>query len=222
MKIDIEDWGLITYESAWKKQLAYFNELVDSKQVGKNYSNKIILCEHPHVYTLGKSGKENNLLVSTEMLNQLGASFFHIDRGGDITYHGPGQIVCYPIINLNDFQISLREYIYILEQSVIEVCEQFGIRAIRNEGATGVWLSADNKTFSKICAIGVRCSHFITMHGLALNVNTNLDYFHYINPCGFVNRGVTSISKELHREMSMDDVKKLLIDQLVKNLNAKL
>ena len=164
------------------------------------------MCEHPHVYTLGRSGKENNMLLSDEQLKAIDATLYHIDRGGDITYHGPGQLVCYPILNLEDYHLGLKEYIHVLEEAVIRVCASYGIEAGRVKGATGVWLAAGTPQERKICAIGVRSSHFVTMHGLALNVNTDLRYFSYIHPCGFMDKGVTSLQKELGCEVPMEEV----------------
>jgi lipoyl(octanoyl) transferase len=154
------------------------------------------------------------MLLSEERLKAIGATLFHIDRGGDITYHGPGQLVCYPIINLEEFSLGLRQYIGVLEQAVINVCGSYGIEAGRLEGATGVWLDAHSPRARKICAIGVRSSRFVTMHGLALNVNTDLRYFSYINPCGFIDKGVTSLSRELGADVPMAEVKRRLDSEL--------
>lgn len=218
MKQEYTDWQLISYAEAWQKQTELFDELIRAKLAGEVYTNYLITCEHPHVYTLGKSGKEQNMLLGEEQLQKIGASLYHIDRGGDITYHGPGQIVCYPILNLEDYTLGLKEYIHVLEEAVINVCAHYGIIAGRLPGATGVWLDGDSKRARKICAIGVRSSHFVTMHGLAFNVNTDLNYFHYINPCGFVDKGVTSIEKELNQKVDMEQTKSLLrseIEQLL-------
>ena len=207
MRTTIEDWGLIPYQEAWDKQTQLFEEVINSKEICAEYVNRIILCEHPHVYTLGRSGHEANMLVNNEKLKALGASFFHIDRGGDITYHGPGQLVSYPILNLEEFALGLREYVHLLEETVIRLCASYGVETGRLERATGVWLEGDTPRARKICAIGVRCSHFVTMHGLAFNVNTDLNYFNYINPCGFVDKGVTSLQKELGHPVEMSEVK---------------
>lgn len=214
MKTTVVDWNLIPYAEAWKKQEQMFDSLVEDKQHGKEYTNTIVLCEHPHVYTLGRSGKEQNMLISEQQLQKIGATLFHIDRGGDITYHGPGQIVCYPILNLEDFSLGLRDYIHLLEEAVINVCASYGIQAGRLDKATGVWLDSHGPRARKICAIGVRSSHFVTMHGLAFNVNTDLRYFSYINPCGFVDKGVTSIQQELGRMIQIDVVKQQLVSEL--------
>jgi len=202
----IENWGLVPYSEAWERQTELFNAVVEAKQVGKTYENRIIFVEHSHVYTLGKSGKETNMLLGEAQLKMIGATLYHIDRGGDITYHGPGQLVCYPILNLEDYHLGLKEYIHVLEEAVIRVCASYGIEAGRVKGATGVWLATGTPQERKICAIGVRSSHFVTMHGLALNVNTDLRYFSYIHPCGFMDKGVTSLQKELGCEVPMEEV----------------
>jgi lipoyl(octanoyl) transferase len=214
------DWGVVEYEEAWNRQKALFNALIDAKirevatdrkdplDVEAPLSHQFILCQHPHVYTLGKSGKEANLLVSEAFLKSKGASLFHIERGGDITYHGPGQCVGYPILDLDDFSLSLRGYIALLEEGIIRTLDDFGITASREQGAIGVWLDADNPSKArKICAIGVRAGRGVTMHGFAMNVNTDLSFFNYIHPCGFVDKGVTSLARELGHEVSMDEVK---------------
>ncbi len=210
MKLNVIDWNIIPYADAWTRQTEWFYALVRAKQAGEEYENHIILCEHPHVYTLGRSGKEGNMLLSEEQLQKIGATLYHIDRGGDITYHGPGQLVCYPILNLEEFSLGLKEYVHLLEEAVILVCASYGITAGRLEKATGVWLEGDTPRARKICAIGVRSSHFVTMHGLALNVNTDLRYFSYIHPCGFIDKGVTSLQQELKREVPMEEVKQRL------------
>lgn len=204
------DWKLIPYGESWKKQTELFDALIAAKIAGKPYRNMLITCEHPHVYTLGKSGKANNMLLGEEQLKAIDATLYHIDRGGDITYHGPGQLVGYPIINLEDFNLGLKEYIHRLEEAVIRVCAYYGIVAERMEKATGVWLDTGTSRARKICAMGVKSSRFVTMHGLALNVNTDLRYFSYINPCGFIDKGVTSIQQELKREIEIEEVKELL------------
>ena len=214
MKLNVTDWNIIPYADAWTRQTEWFDTLVRAKQAGEEYENHIILCEHPHVYTLGRSGKEGNMLLSEEQLQKIGATLYHIDRGGDITYHGPGQLVCYPILNLEEFSLGLKEYVHLLEEAVIRVCASYGIIAGRLEKATGVWLEGDMPRARKICAIGVRSIHFVTMHGLSLNVNTDLRYFSYIHPCGFIDKGVTSLQQELKREMPMEEVKQRLCREL--------
>ena len=210
-----EDWGLIDYAEAWQRQESLFSQRLAQKVAGEAGAiDRIVLCEHPHVYTLGRSGKAANMLLNDEQLKRIGATYYHIDRGGDITYHGPGQLVCYPILDLERYGLGLKDYIALIEEAVILVCAHYGIRAGRLEKATGVWLDAHDSRARKICAIGVRSSRYVTMHGLALNVNTDLRYFSYINPCGFIYKGVTSLAKELHQEVSMEDVKRLLTEKL--------
>lgn len=216
MKTTIADWGLIQYGEAWKRQSERFDEVIRAKAHGETYENGIVFCEHPHVYTLGRSGKEKNMLLSDEQLKAIDATLYHIDRGGDITYHGPGQLVCYPILNLDEFRMGLKEYVHFLEEAVINVCASYGIEAGRLDKATGVWIDAETSRARKICAIGMRSSHYVTMHGLALNVNTDLRYFSYINPCGFIDKGVTSLRQELKNEVSMDEVKQRLAGELRK------
>ena len=217
-----ENWGLISYAEAWKRQTECFDALVAAKQNGMPDENRLIFCLHPHVYTLGKHGKEANLLLDVSRLQQVGAELFRIDRGGDITYHGPGQIVCYPILNLEDFHLGLKEYISLLEEAVIRVCASYGIKAERVAGATGVWIDKGMPGERKICAMGVRCSHFVTMHGLALNVSTDLRYFSYIHPCGFVDKGVTSIERETGHDVPFEEARKRLEIMLTELLSGRI
>ena len=216
------DLGRMGYSECWDLQLSLFERMLSWKREGKAQSQEnageLLLVEHDHVYTLGKSGKQQNMLISEEYLRQIGAEFFHIDRGGDITYHGPGQIVGYPILDLEQVGISLRDYIDSIEESIIGVCDQWGIEAGRIAGASGVWIEPDSPRARKICAIGVRASRYVTMHGFAMNVKTDLKYFSHINPCGFVDRGVTSLEKELGHEVDFEMVK----SQIVKHLSEKL
>ena len=216
------DLGRMGYSECWDLQLSLFERMLSWKREGKVQSQEnageLLLVEHDHVYTLGKSGKQQNMLISEEYLRQIGAEFFHIDRGGDITYHGPGQIVGYPILDLEQVGISLRDYIDSIEESIIGVCGQWGIEAGRIAGASGVWIEPDSPRARKICAIGVRASRYVTMHGFAMNVKTDLKYFNHINPCGFVDRGVTSLEKELGHEVDFEMVK----SQIVKHLSEKL
>ncbi len=200
-KVKIEDLGLIDYKKAWDYQEILLKELVDYKLQGNKKENigshYLLLCQHPHVYTLGKNGVENNLLIQDEFLRKIQATYYKINRGGDITYHGPGQLVVYPIFDLERLGIGLKLYIERLEQSVINVLDGINIKAGRFPGATGVWLDPENSEKTrKICAIGVRVSRSVTMHGLAFNINTDLSYYNYINPCGFTDKGVSSIWRE--------------------------
>jgi len=219
-----EDLGLIEYKDAWDYQEELFADYIKIKAINRDLpenqqheiEGNVLFCEHPHVYTLGKSGEQNNLLISDEFLKKINATYFKINRGGDITYHGPGQLVGYPIIDLERFHLQVKQYIANLEESIILMLQEYGITSGRLQGATGVWLDADNSKARKICAIGVKASRFITMHGFALNVNTNLEYFNYINPCGFVDKGVTSMEKELGRRLEMEEVKTILKSKMEK------
>lgn len=216
-KTNYVDLKLIDYKEAWDYQENLFNEIVTIKE-GKRKNNSadetknyLIFCEHPHVYTLGKSGQQNNLLISDDFLKKINATYYKINRGGDITYHGPGQIVGYPIIDLENFNLQLKNYVHLLEEAIIKTLQHFNIEAHRLDGATGVWLDINNTAKSrKICAIGVRASRHVTMHGFAFNVNTDLNYFNYINPCGFVDKGVTSLEKELGAKQDFEQVKNVL------------
>lgn len=222
-EITYSDFGLIDYQEAWNKQQVLFDKLVGRKQQGTIADDTLVMCEHPHVYTLGKSGQFENLLISDEFLKSINATFYKIDRGGDITYHGPGQLVGYPIIDLERFGISLKEYIYMIEDVIIKAVAEFGINGERLDGATGVWIDPSLRGKArKICAIGVKASRFITMHGFALNVNTNLDYFSYINPCGFVDKGVTSLEKELGRPIDMGEIKNIVLDKFLEVFSGTL
>ena len=210
------NWQTIDYKLAWEKQETLFQEVIQAKQAGKDTRDleTVFLCEHPHVYTIGKSGRANNLLINDDFLRKIDAQLYLTNRGGDITYHGPEQLVGYPIIDLENHGRSLKGYIYNMEESIIQTLAYFGIFATRLSGATGVWLDAHSTAARKICAIGVRASRFVTMHGFALNVNTNLTYFNYINPCGFVDKGVTSMQKELGKKVSIEEVKTIMIGSL--------
>ena len=211
------DWKTINYQEAWNKQETLFQEIIQTKKEGKDtrHLETVFLCEHPHVYTLGKNGQVNNLLINEEFLKQINATFYKIDRGGDITYHGPGQLVGYLILDLENHGGSLKGYIYKMEEAIIQTLAHFGIQSARLDGATGVWLEGNTKAARKICAIGVRASRFVTMHGFALNVNTDLSYFNHINPCGFVDKGVTSMEKELGITIEMNEVKMILKNHLI-------
>lgn len=213
------DVGLKDYKECWDYQEELLKNISDEKRSTKQPSEKnyFLLVEHPHVYTLGKSGDENNLLAASDFLKKIEATFYKINRGGDITYHGPGQLVGYPIMDLEHYKIGVREYIEKMEDAIIETIAEYGLKGERKEGATGVWLQAEHKVRArKICAIGVRVSRFVTMHGFALNVNTDMRYYNYINPCGFSSAAVTSIQQELGTEISMDEVKKLAMEKFNK------
>ncbi|WP_297088895.1 lipoyl(octanoyl) transferase LipB [uncultured Draconibacterium sp.] len=207
------DLGTKEYKACWDYQEERLLELTTQKRsTGQpTADNHFILVEHPHVYTLGKSGDEANMMANADFLKKIEATYFKINRGGDITYHGPGQLVGYPIIDLENYKIGVREYIEKMEDAIIATVAEYGLEAGRKEGATGVWLQADHKVRArKICAIGVRVSRYVTMHGFALNVNTDMRYYNYINPCGFASSAVTSIQQELGREISMEEVKEIV------------
>ncbi|MDR3694542.1 lipoyl(octanoyl) transferase LipB [Mucilaginibacter sp.] len=224
-KVIAQDWGLVDYKQAWDKQEDIFSAIVNLKTEIRNRKagtegdeyeeetltpNYLIFCEHPHVYTLGKSGKAEHLLLDEKGLIEKHASYYPINRGGDITYHGPGQIVSYPILDLDNFFTDIHLYLRTLEEAVILTLSDFGLSAGRYPGYTGVWFDADNDKARKICALGVRCSRWVTMHGLAFNVNTNLDYFKNIVPCGIDDKDVTSMQRELGYEVDIIEVKKIL------------
>jgi len=211
------------YQEVWDKQEMLFKELIHLKTVNFDLpqceqlteNQYLIFCQHPHVYTLGKSGDAENLLINQIELQAKEATFVKTNRGGDITYHGPGQLVAYPIFDLESLQVSVKEYIYGLEEAVIKTIADYGLKGKTVNGAIGVWLDAtDMLPERKICAIGVKVSRKISMHGLALNINTDLNYFNYINPCGFVDKSVTSLSKELGRQIDIEEVKTKLKSNL--------
>lgn len=219
-----EDLGEMEYQEAWDYQTEIFESIVSVKtenrkkegagKVTEKTQNHLIFCEHPHVYTLGKSGKESHLLMNQTQLEANKISYHKINRGGDITYHGPGQIVGYPIFDLDNFFTDIHKYLRFIEEAVILTLEEYGIKAGRIEGLTGVWLDIDNPLKSrKICALGVKCSRWVTMHGFAFNVNTDLSLFKNIVPCGIDDKAVTSMKEELGKEVNMEEVKsKLLVN----------
>lgn len=215
--INFVDWKKIAYSEALDRQTNLFNSKVTQKLNGEeNISQDFILCEHNNVYTLGKHGKDSNLLVNDEFLKQINAEVYHINRGGDITYHGQGQITGYPSLDLDSMGLGIRDYIHTLEQMVINLMKDYDVECERLQGATGVWIDAHTKKARKICAIGVKVSRGITMHGFAFNVNTDLNYFSYINPCGFVDKGVTSMQKELHQAVDIERIKHELYNHFIK------
>ncbi len=218
MKAICRDLGLMEYARCWELQRQLFDDLLARKQTASDTVGTILLVEHPPVYTLGKSGHAENLLVAPEQLAEWGATFFHIDRGGDITFHGPGQLVCYPILDLERIGIGLRDYIDALETCVIRTAARYGIRAGRIAGASGVWIDEQSPRPRKLCAVGVRSSRFVTMHGFALNVTTDLAWFSRINPCGFTDRGVASIASETGIRPPMDEVKRIVLEELAAQL----
>ncbi len=213
------DRGRESYRTVWDLQKDLFNRLVDEKRnSGKVENEYLIFVEHDPVYTMGRRAKETNMLMSDEWLQQHGIECIPIERGGDITFHGPGQLVAYPIIDLQAHKIGVRDYVNILEQAVINTIATYGITGERIDGATGVWIGKGTSSERKICAIGVKCSRSVTMHGLALNASTDLNYFRAINPCGFTDKGVTSISEECDKPVDLEEVKSRLRAELYKLL----
>jgi lipoyl(octanoyl) transferase len=213
--------GLIDYQQAWDYQQQLFDEIVAQKMVNRQNdlqnptSNYLITCEHPPVYTLGKSGSDDNLLLNEEQLKSIGATYHKINRGGDITHHGPGQLVVYPILDLENFFTDIHLYLRNLEEAVINMLAKLGIEAGRFPGYTGVWIEPDKPTARKICAMGVKCGRWVTMHGIALNVVNDLKYFDYIVPCGIKDKDVTSIQKEIpHQQVDFQEVERLLLEEI--------
>jgi lipoyl(octanoyl) transferase len=225
----VRDLGLIDYKEGWDYQTSLFNDILKIKAGNRELEpanqeatpNYILVCEHPNVYTLGKSGDEKNLLMPLEQLTDINASYYPINRGGDITYHGPGQVVVYPVIDLENFFTDIHKYMRLLEESVIQTLAEFGLNGHRISGLTGVWLDID-KNPRKICAFGVKTSRWVAMHGLALNVNTDMSYFGHIVPCGIDNKGVTSIEKELGHTVDIRRVKSIITDKIIKLFGMQL
>jgi lipoyl(octanoyl) transferase len=224
------DLGLIDYKEAWDYQTRLFNEILQIKAANRDRPaesqietpNYLIVCEHPNVYTLGKSGNEKNLLLPLEQLTDINATYYPINRGGDITYHGPGQLVVYPVIDLENFFTDIHKYMRLLEESVIKTLADFGIESSRISGLTGVWLDIDHAP-RKICAFGVKTSRWVTMHGLALNVNTDMSYFSHIIACGIddQNKGVTSMEREIGKEIDINTVKAIIKEKIVTLFDMK-
>lgn len=211
-KVEVQHWGLLDYKEAWDKQAALHQSVIDEKifnrhneDKAKPTNNYLIFVEHPPVYTLGKSGNPEHLLLNEIELKEKGIQYFPNNRGGDITFHGPGQIVVYPIIDLDNFFTDIHKYLRLLEECVIEICKAYNIEAERLPGATGVWIDAGKHAKErKICALGIRCSRWVTMHGLAFNVNTDLEYFNNIIPCGIQDKAVTSLKQEVGKTIEID------------------
>lgn len=216
-KIRVNDLGKKDYKETWDYQTSLLDEIVEMKKEKRNGKqdietpNHFLFVEHPHVYTLGKSGDINNLLLSEEKLKEKEATFYKINRGGDITYHGPGQIVGYPILDLENFFTDIHKYLRLLEESIILTLAEYGIKSERSEGETGVWLDVGTPFARKICAMGIRASRWVTMHGFALNVNANLGYFDNIIPCGIRGKAVTSMEVELGKKVTEDEVKEKIL-----------
>jgi len=232
--VQVEDWGIIEYGKAWEMQetiLAMqlrikqeWNAIKEEPKAGSpQTSNHFFLCSHPHVYTIGKSGHMENLLVNDTRLKELGVTFYKTNRGGDITYHGPGQVVGYPVLDLERFFTDLGKYMRSLEEVIIRTIAHYGLEGGRLQGATGVWLDANDPAKArKICAMGVRCSRWVTMHGFALNVNTDLNYFGHIVPCGIGDKGVTSMYKELLHEVNETALKAILLQEFAAVFDAEI
>ena len=222
-----KDIGSKDYKEAWDIQNKLFQEIIDIKLANRNREEKVIaqnhllFTEHPPVYTLGKSGDLSNLLLNEEQLKQKGISFFKSNRGGDITFHGPGQIVGYPILDLEAFKPDIRWYMRSLEEVIIKTIAHYGLQGVRSEGETGVWLDVGTPFARKICALGVRTSRWVTMHGFALNVNTNLGYFDHIIPCGIKGEAVTSLEAELNRKVPLSEVRTLILEHFAEVFKAQ-
>jgi len=227
-QVVFKDLGLKDYKEAWDYQNELFQGIVDIKLANRKSELKqksphyFLFTEHPPVYTLGKSGDLSNLLLNEEQLKQKGISFFKSNRGGDITFHGPQQIVGYPIIDLEEFKPDIRWYMRSLEEVIILTIAHYGLQGVRSEGETGVWLDVGTPFVRKICALGVRTSRWVTMHGFALNVNTNLGYFDHIIPCGIRGKAVTSMEAELNRKVPLEEVKALILENFEKVFDSKL
>ena len=220
-KVSFKDLGLIDYKQCWDFQEELFAEILTVKSSNRKENktvstkNHLIFCEHPHVYTLGKSGDEKNLLVNEDYLKSRGATFHKINRGGDITYHGPGQIIGYPILDLDNFFTDIHKYLRFLEEAVILTLKEYGLETDRSPGETGVWFDVGTPKARKICALGVKSSRWVTMHGFAFNVNSDLSYFGNIIPCGITDKSVTSLQKELGKKINMNEVKNKLKAHLI-------
>ncbi len=223
-KVSLINWGLVDYQQAWDKQAEYFNAIVEQKINNRDKPeneititpNYLFLCEHPHVYTLGKSGKREHLLANDQQLSEAKAQYLETNRGGDITYHGPGQLVCYPVLDLDNFFTDIHKYMRFLEEAVILTLAHYGINGGRIAGLTGVWIDHETQLNPrKICAMGVKTSRWVTMHGLAINVNTNLDYFKNIIPCGIEDKAVTSMEKEIGNPLDISEVGTVLSKHLI-------
>ena len=227
-KITLIDWGLKDYKEAWEAQEALFQAAIDQKTANRSAENPsptpnyLIFVEHPHVLTLGKSGVMEHLLMSEEFLRAKHISFYKVNRGGDITYHGLGQVVGYPILDLDNFFPDIHKYLRSLEEVIILTLADYGLKGERSPGETGVWLDVGTPKARKICAMGVRASRWVTMHGFALNVNTDLSYFGYIVPCGIADKAVTSLKAELGREVPMEEVKQRITTHFLEVFAATL
>jgi lipoyl(octanoyl) transferase len=227
-KISFKDLGKIDYKQCWDFQEELFAEILAVKSTNRKENktvstkNHLLFCEHPHVYTLGKSGDEKHLLVNEDYLKSRGATFHKINRGGDITYHGPGQLVGYPILDLDNFFTDIHKYLRFLEEAVILTLREYGLESERSPGETGVWFDVGTPKARKICALGVKSSRWVTMHGFAFNINSDLSYFGNIIPCGITDKSVTSLQKELGKEMDIDQVKNKVKSHLIDLFEMKI
>ncbi len=207
----VRDLGVIDYEKAWELQKEVFYGLIEARLKGEAKEMQILFAEHPHVYTMGAHGDQNNILFTDEFLKKIDAKYYKVERGGDITYHGYGQLVGYPVIDLERLKLGIKQYIWSIEEAIIKTLEHYNITGSRIPGATGVWVVKEGSRPRKICAIGIKTSRFVCMHGFALNVTTNLQYFNYINPCGFTDKEVTSIEKETGLKPGLNEVQELFL-----------
>lgn len=230
-EVEFQDLGLIDYQQAWNFQEKLFREVIEvklanrSREIPQPTPNYLLFCQHNHVFTLGKSGKLDHLLLDRERLAQNQADFYRINRGGDITYHGPGQIVGYPILDLDNFFTDIHQYLRTLEEAVIKTLADYSLEAGRIDGLTGVWLDYKSRPGSyprKICALGVKASRWVTMHGFAFNINTDLSYFNHIIPCGIDDKAVTSMAKELNTTLDLSEVSKCLRDHIASEFKMQL
>jgi lipoyl(octanoyl) transferase len=226
--IKVADWGSLSYGTAWERQENYFSEIIDRKRENRELerpfptNNFLFFVTHPPVFTLGKSGKPEHLLLDENELAAKGISFYKTNRGGDITFHGPGQIVGYPLLDLDNFFTDIHRYLRCLEEVIIKTLSDYGIEGARSDGETGVWLDLNTPFARKICAMGVRASRWVTMHGFALNVNTDLSYFDHIVPCGIHGKGVTSLAGELKKWVDEQEVKDKLIKHFAQVFEAEI
>ena len=214
-KMSFTSLGLKPYQEIWNYQKQWLNDALQIKKEGKTVTPEVLFVEHPNVYTLGKSADTANLLINNQFLKSIKAESIQIDRGGDITYHGPGQLVVYPLLDLEQFKMGVKSYIYYLEQIIIDILSDYNIEGSRVEGKTGIWLDLNGPAERKIAAIGIKCSRYLTIHGLAFNLNTDLSYFEHIIPCGIKDKGVTSLSVELKKPIDIDTI----INQFKKHFN---
>ncbi len=212
-KMNIIDLGLVKYEKAWQIQKELFNQKIQNKINGISNDFDLIVCEHYPVYTFGKSANIANSLVTKDFLKENEVDSFEIERGGDITFHGPQQLVVYPIFDLDKINIGVKKYVFNIEECIIQTLQEFGIKSDRIDNKIGIWVGKNTENERKIAAIGIKCSRFITMHGLALNVNTDMKYFDWMIPCGLTNRQVSSMEKELKEKIDIEIVKKTLISK---------